>query len=150
MPQTVQQAISAARIILDEDAYRLIYLPPRGITAAAGVIAEVSEPFCALIVDQQEITLVLEQEAYEEYRHRLLDHRTESAIYRLITFDVILEPTLTGFMAAIAATLAERGIAILPFAAFSRDHLLVTEQDSALAMAALQSLQATMRQETRS
>lgn len=98
MPQTVQQAISAARIILDDDSYRLIYLPPRGITAAAGVIAEVSEPFCALIVDQQEITLVLEQEAYEEYRHRLLDHRAESAIYRLITFDVTLEPTLTGFM----------------------------------------------------
>jgi len=148
MSQTVQQAISAARIVLDDDAYRLVYLPPRGITAAAGIIAEVSEPFCALIVDQREITLVLKQEAYEEYRHRLLDHRAAGDVYRLITLDVVLEPALVGFIAAIASTLAQHGVTILPFAAFSRDHLLIREQDSTLAMAALQSLQDRMRQET--
>jgi hypothetical protein len=125
MAQTVEQALQQAKLYTDNTLYSLIHLPSNGIMAAAGVLAQVGEPFGALIADKDEVTLVIPSELVAEFSNRLRDRRVGEAEYRLITFDVVLEPTLTGFMARIAAALAEANVSILPFAAFSRDHLLV-------------------------
>ena len=69
------------------------------------------------------------------------DHRVAESSYRLITFDLELEPTLTGFIARVAEVLAAANVPILPFAAFSRDHLLVPSDRFDAAWAALQKLQ---------
>jgi hypothetical protein len=141
MPQTVEQALQAAQLYTDEIEYRLVHLPPRAIMVAAGVIAEIGEPFAALLVDKDEVTLVIPADAVEVYERRLREHRLSDTTYRLITFDLELEPTLTGFMARIAAALAAAQIPILPFAAFSRDHLLVPTAQFEAAWAALKTLQ---------
>lgn len=141
MPQTVEQALQAAQLYTDEIEYRLVHLPSRAIMAAAGVIAEIGEPFAALLVDKDEVTLVIPAEAVEVYERRLREHRLSEATYRLITFDLELEPTLTGFMARIAAAMAAAQIPILPFAAFSRDHLLVPSMQFDAAWATLKTLQ---------
>lgn len=141
MPQTVEQALQAAQLYTDEIEYRLVHLPSRAIMAAAGVIAEIGEPFAALLVDKDEVTLVIPADAVEVYERRLREHRLSDTTYRLITFDLELEPTLTGFMARIAAALAAAQIPILPFAAFSRDHLLVPATQFEEAWATLKTLQ---------
>ena len=141
MPQTVEQALQTAQLYTDEIEYRLIYLPPKAIMAAAGVIAEIGEPFAALLVDKDEVTLVIPAEAVKVYERRVRAHRLSDAVYRLITFDLELEPTLTGFMARIAAALAAAQIPILPFAAFNRDHLLVPNAQFDAAWATLKALQ---------
>lgn len=141
MPQTVEQALQAAQLYTDEIEYRLVHLPSRAIMAAAGVIAEIGEPFAALLVDKDEVTLVIPAEAVEVYERRLREHRLSDATYRLITFDLELEPTLIGFMALIAAALAAAQVPILPFAAFSRDHLLVPATQFEAAWATLKTLQ---------
>lgn len=137
----VLQALAQAKLYTDEVVYSLIHLPPNGILAAAGVLAEIGEPFGALIVDKDEVTLVIPADAVEEFARRLRDHRVGEFPYRLITFDLPLEPTLTGFMARIADALAAAGVPILPLAAFSRDHLLVPAEQFALAWETLQRLQ---------
>jgi hypothetical protein len=68
--------------------------------------------------------LVLPQEAWQEFAHRLPDHRMADA-YRLITFDLPLDPALIGFMALVSRILAEAGVSILALSAFERDHVLV-------------------------
>lgn len=141
MPQTVEQALQAAQLYTDEIEYRLVHLPPRAIMAAAGVIAEIGEPFTALLVDKDEVTLVIPADAIEVYERRFREHRLSDATYRLITFDLELEPTLTGFMARITAALAAAQIPILPFAAFSRDHLLVPRTQFEAALSTLKMLQ---------
>lgn len=141
MPQTVEQALQAAQLYTDEIEYRLLHLPSRAIMAAAGVIAEIGEPFAALLVDKDEVTLVIPADAVEVYERRLREHRLSDTTYRLITFDLELEPTLTGFMARIAAALAAIQVPILPFAAFSRDHLLVPATQFEAAWATLKTLQ---------
>ena len=125
MAQTVEQALQQAKLYTDDTLYSLIHLPPNGIMAAAGVLAQVGEPFGALIADKDEVTLVIPAEMVAEFSNRLREKRVGESDYRLITFDLELEPTLTGFMARIAAALAEANVPILPFAAFSRDHLLI-------------------------
>ena len=141
MPQTVEQVLQAAQLYTDNIEYRLIHLPPNAIMAAAGVIAEIGEPFAALLVDKDEVTLVIPAEAVEVFARRLREHHFGDSTYRLITFDLELEPTLTGFMARIATALASAKIPILPFAAFSRDHLLVPSAQFEAAWTTLKALQ---------
>jgi hypothetical protein len=141
MAQTVQQALSDATLYSDDQIYQFIQLPANGITLAAGIIAEASLPFSTIIVDKDEVTLMLPNEAYDEFQRRLKHATVSNITYRLITFDVILEPTLVGFMAHITEALAEANISVLPFSAYSRDHLFVADTDFNRAMSTLQSLQ---------
>lgn len=138
--QTVESVLAQGHFLLDEGIYRVIQLPARAIIAAAGVIAEVGQPFSLLMADAHEVTLILDDEAYEEYKGRLIGHTIESTSYRLITLDFPLEPTLTGLMARLAQALAEAGVPILPYAAFSRDHILVPAEKAQEALAALNRL----------
>ena len=142
MPQTVDQALKNAQLYTDQLEYSLVHLPPNAIMVAAGVIAEIGEPFGAMIVDKDEVTLVIPADAVADFSKRLREHRLSDTSYRLITFDIELEATLTGFMARISQALADAGIPILPFAAFSRDHLLVPSAHFDTAWSALKALQA--------
>src|SRR5579871_3245733 len=125
MAQTVEQALQQANLYTDNVLYSLVHLPPNGIMAAAGVLAEIGEPFATLIVDKDEVTLIIPAEAVADFAKRLRDHRVAESLYRLITFDLELEPMLTGFMARVSAALASANVPILAIGAFSRDHLLV-------------------------
>ncbi len=129
-------------LVSDDDTYRIIRLPANGITVAAGILAEVGEPFAALVVDKNEVTLILEAEALEEYQQRLRDHRVEAAHYRLITLDVVLESNVVGFFAHISSALAAANVPIFAFSAFSRDHLLVEAAHFERAMQALNNVKA--------
>lgn len=140
MPQTVEDALRAAKLYSDDQLYRLIRLPARGVVAAAGVLAEINEPFGAVILDKDEVTLVMPDDALPDFARRLHGHAASATAYRLITLDVELEPTLIGFMARIAAALAAQGVSILPFAAYSRDHLLVPAHQFDQAWTALHAL----------
>jgi hypothetical protein len=139
--QSVDDALRGATLYSDDTPYVLLSLPLAAITAAAGVVAEISEPFTALLVDKDEVTLVLTAREADEFSRRLPGAQRSAATYRLLTLDVALEPTLVGFMARVSAALAEANVPILPFAAYTRDHLLVPEDQFDRAKAALEQLQ---------
>jgi len=141
MSQTVQQALSEAKIYSDDLIYRFVQFPANAITVAAGIVAEASLPFTALIIDKDEVTLMLPNEVYEEFEKRFKFATINDIQYRLITFDVVLDPTLIGFMAHITHALADVDISVMPFAAYSRDHIFVAESDFDTAVTTLKSLQ---------
>jgi hypothetical protein len=141
MPQTAAEVLKQAVVYTDNQDYVLVKLPPKAITAAAGVVAQVSEPFCALLVDKDEVSLVIPQEAWEDFQSRLPGHVVNAQYYRLLTFDIELDFNVIGFMALISAALAEAGVSILPLAAYSRDHILVSAAQLDTALAALRELQ---------
>jgi len=143
MVQTIREVLAQAVLYSDDYRYRFIKLPANAIMAAAGVVAAAANPFTALIVDKDEVTLMLDESDYQDYQQRLIEHQVSAISYRLITFDVELEPTLVGFMAHISSALAQAKISILPYAAYSRDHLFVAEADFEKAMSILRQLQPT-------
>lgn len=140
MPQTVETALAEATLYSDKQDYALVKLPPAAITAAAGVVAEIGEPFCALLADKDEVSLLIPAQALADFANRLPGHTAEANAYRLITLDVVLEPDLTGFFARVSQALADAGVSILALSAFSRDHLFVPKVQFDAAFAALQSL----------
>ncbi len=139
--QTVEQVLSRTEFRTDETEYRLLSLPTNGVTLAAAIMAETGEPFSALVIDQDEVSLLLRQEVYEQYAPRLRLAMLSDQSYRLITFEEALEPELIGFLARVGAALAAAGIPILAFAAYSRDHIFVPAEQHSRAMAALNALQ---------
>ena len=140
MPQTLEEALQNAVLYSDDYIYRFVKLPVNAITAAAGVIAQAGNPFSALLLDKDEVTLMIEDEDFHEFKKRLLDHEVSDIGYRLITFDIELEPTLIGFMAQVSTTLASENISLMPFAAYSRDHIFVSEVDFDRAITILENL----------
>ncbi|MDZ4768768.1 MAG: ACT domain-containing protein [Chloroflexota bacterium] len=143
MTHTADSALKAALLETDETVYVVIHLAPNGIMAACGILAQIGEPFAALIVDRHEVTLIIPAEVVEDYHERLRDHRLSSSQYRLITFDVVLDYPVVGFMARIAAALAAAGVSIMPYGAFERDHLLVPVEQFETALHTLRILQAS-------
>lgn len=111
-------------------------------------------PFGCFMVDKDEITILVSSDVYQEYyctdsNGEGNDVRTGDGTpmfdngidYRLFTFDdVELDPSLVGFMAVITRVLAENDISVLPYAAYSTDHLLVAETDAKKAQKILKGL----------
>lgn len=127
----------------DDTDYILLKFPPTGITVAAGILAQIGDPFGTVIVDKDEVTLIIPVDVMDDFAKRLQDVEKSPDVYRLITFDIVLDFSVVGFMAGISRVLADANISILPLAAFSRDHLLVKKADFDKAWGILLGLKAT-------
>jgi hypothetical protein len=88
-----------------------------------------SAPFM-IFRDRWEVTLLLDETDFGTIRHQIREGKT-AGNYRLLSFDVELDFTVVGFLAEVARILAEAEISIVRLSAFSRDHLLVKQNDLA-------------------
>ena len=134
---SAQEALHNSTLFTDNVVYTLISLPPTAIWAGAGIIADLAEAFSVVIADKDEVTLVLPLDAWQDYEKRLPNARQQGE-FRLITFDIELDFDMIGFMALVAKILADAGVSILPFAAFTRDHVLVPTEKFQIAWDALE------------
>jgi hypothetical protein len=94
-----------------------------------------SAPFMFLR-DEHEVTLLLEETDWRTMRHAVRDARVESG-FRLLTFDVELDWNVVGFLAHVTEILAAAGISCGALSAFSRDHLLIKQDDLGTALRVL-------------
>jgi hypothetical protein len=80
--------------------------------------------------DKWEVTLLLDDIDFGTVRYAIRDAKIQGN-FRLLTFDVELDFSVVGFLAKIAGILAAANISIVALSAFSRDHILVNQQDLA-------------------
>ncbi len=137
---TSRDALRHAQLYTDDILYCLVHLPPGAITATAGVLAEIGTPFSTLIADKDEVTLLVPQDAWDDFAHRLPKHEVQAG-YRLITFDLVLDVNLVGFLALVSQILADAGVPLLALSAYQRDHILVQAGHFDAAWAALRQAQ---------
>ncbi len=86
--------------------------------------------------DKWEVTLLLDETDFEAMRVGLREAKIEKG-FRLLSFDVELDFSVVGFLAFVSQKLAEAGISIVALSAFSRDHLLVKQEDLGKALKVL-------------
>ncbi len=89
-----------------------------------------------LLRDAHEVTLLLEDTDWRAMRHAARDARTEGG-FRLVTLDIELQWDVVGYLARVTEILAAAGLSVGALSAFSRDHLLVKQDDLARALRAL-------------
>jgi hypothetical protein len=78
--------------------------------------------------DTREVTLVIEDADWQRIRHAARDARVETG-YRLVTLDIELPWSTVGYFARVTEVLAAAGISLGALSAFSRDHLLIKQDD---------------------
>jgi len=93
-------------------------------------VPEFSDKFFAIIKDDKEVTVVAKE-------GMTLESTSEERFFRLITFDVVLPFSLTGFLSHVCTLLACEEIPVLAFSAYSTDHILVNEKNLDKAVEAL-------------
>lgn len=107
-------------IALSHENYRRLLenpeLSPRG-----------TAPFM-LFADKYETTMLLDSVDWQTMRHSARDAKIESN-FRLLTFTIELDWSVVGFFAFVAKILADAGIPVGAISAFSRDHLLIKQDD---------------------
>jgi uncharacterized protein len=89
-----------------------------------------------LLRDPFEVTLLLEEDDWRAMRHAARDARVEAG-FRLVTLDVELSWNVVGFLAHVTAILAGEGVAVGALSAFTRDHLLIKQDDLGRALRVL-------------
>jgi hypothetical protein len=87
-----------------------------------------AESIFMLLRDPFEVTLLLQEEDWRAMRHAARDAKFEGG-FRLLTLDIELAWNVVGFLARVTEILAGAGIAVGALSAFSRDHLLIKQDD---------------------
>ena len=95
-----------------------------------------AESVFMLLRDGREVTLLCEEEDWRAMRHAARDARVEAG-FRLVTLDVELGWDVVGFLAHVTRILADASVPVGALSAFSRDHLLIKQDDLGKALRAL-------------
>lgn len=115
-------------VSLSREAWNKLLLEPQ-------LSPRMSVPFM-IFMDGHEVTLMLDETDLSNMRRGFIDAKIEEDL-RLLTFSTVMDLSVVGFMAEVSRILADAGISILPIASFSRDSVLVKQDDLAMAMRAL-------------
>lgn len=110
-----------------EDYRRLLENPelsPRG-----------TAPFM-LLQDKYEVTMLLDQSDWQTMKHAARNARVEGG-FRFVTLNLELEWNIIGYYALVTKILADAEIAVGAVSAFSRDHLLIKQDDLPTALQVL-------------
>lgn len=94
-----------------------------------------ADPFM-VFKDGWEVTMLLNDEDFAKMRQGLAGAKVQTAM-RLLTIDLPMGFEEVGVIAELSAAMAASGIPLLALSAFTRDHLLVKQDDLPRALAAL-------------
>lgn len=89
-----------------------------------------------LLRDTHETTILVEEEDWLAMRHAARDARVDTG-FRLVTLDIELPWNVIGFLARVTEILAAAGVSVGALSAFSRDHLLIKQDQLGAALLAL-------------
>ena len=96
-------------------------------------------PFTSYTITLDEVSLIIRSSDWVKVRGSFPKHWEEGP-YSLITFDLVLDLSIVGFMSAVSTALAESGVSIYPLSTYLKDHILVKKDDSGKAIRVLKSL----------
>jgi hypothetical protein len=86
--------------------------------------------------DSREVTLLLEESDFLRIRHLVREAKIERG-FRLVTLDIELPWNVVGYLARVTEILAASGISVGALSSFSRDHLLIKQDDLGRALRVL-------------
>lgn len=110
---------------LDEDRWNKVLSNPK-------LSPSMASPFM-ILKDRWEVTLLLDERDFARIRDEVAGAPSRGNL-RLVTFDVVLDFGVVGFLAAVSELLASAGIPMLTLSAFGRDHLLIDQTHLAAAL----------------
>ncbi len=139
MQTAIKNLWRQTKLRLWPEQYWLISLAPAQLSLAAQTLAHASDSFAALVLERDEVSLTLPERAWQTCSAQFAN-ATVAGPYRVLTFDLNIELSVSGYLLPAAARLAEAGVSIVPQCAFQKDHLLLKAEDTDRAVVVLQQL----------
>lgn len=136
--ESVKRLLAETRIVVHPDDYAVVSIPRSEEAEVRRLLCSL-EPFSSVTFDTAEVSVVLRVEDWRRLKRHFIGC-VEEGPYRLITFDIVLDLSVVGFLAAVSERLAEAGISIYALSTFLRDHILVRKEDADRATETLQRL----------
>lgn len=138
MRGSVRELLARTRIVVHPDDYIVVSIPRSDEAEARRLLCGL-EPFSSVTFDEAEVSAVLRAEDWRRLKDSF-SGSVEEGPYRLFTFDIVLDLSVVGYLAAVSERLAEEGISIYALSTFLRDHILVKGEDADRAAEALRRL----------
>jgi hypothetical protein len=123
--------LASTELLVDTENYMLVSVSREEEPMVREILGKTGA-FSSITFDYAEVSLVLKAEEWEGLKRGFREYREEGP-YRLITFDIVLDLSIVGFLAEVSARLAEAGVSIYALSTFLRDHILVKGEDAEVA-----------------
>ena len=121
------------KLIIHPDDYVVVSVPSAQSVEARRLSFR---PFSSVTYDHGEVSLVVRASEWALYESRFWEAKVEGP-YTLITFDIVLDLALVGYLSVVSSLLAENGVSIYTLSTYMRDHILVKKLDAEKAVEAL-------------
>jgi hypothetical protein len=137
LPEPMRRILSETVVKEHADDYRVVSI--KLDEAKARSLLRDLQPFSSVTYDNNEVSVVLRASDWERLKGEFSGF-DEAGPYKLLTFDIVLDLSIVGFLSVVSAVLAEEGVSIYAISTYLRDHILVRKEDSPRAVAALRKL----------
>lgn len=121
-----------------EDDYSIVLIDLREEETAKNLLIGL-KPFSSITFTRDEASVVLRTNDWKILKKSFLYYREETP-YRLITFDIVLDLSIVGFLSVVSSVLAENNISIYSISTYLKDHILVKKTDIHKAIVVLQKI----------
>ncbi len=136
--ENIRKLLAKTEVFLHPDAFTIVSIDRMHEEKARRLLQDL-KAFSSITFDLAEVSLVVKAGEWAGLREGFDDYEEEGP-YRLITFDIVLDLSIVGFLATVSDRLAEEGISIYALSTFLRDHILIRSEDAERAFEALQGL----------
>lgn len=136
LSESIKELFAETRIFEHPDDYVIVSIDRLEEAEARGLLKDVS-PFSSVTFDREEVSAVVKSDEWDTLKGGFSSAK-EAGPYRLITFDIVLDLSIVGFLSAVSALLAREGISIYALSTYLRDHILIKKEDAERAVEALQ------------
>ena len=134
----VKDILSRTELQLDKDEYVIVSLSLDHEEKARQTLNGLA-PFSSVTYDYKEVSIVAKTTEWNKVSNTFNEYEIAGP-YKLITFNIVLDLSIVGFMATISKKLAEAGISIYAISTYLRDHILVKSEDTEKAVSVLENL----------
>lgn len=126
MTSKVKKLVAKTNLIVLPEEYSIVSIPVEQKETVRDVMGEL-DVFCSVTFERDEITLIIPEEVWSGIKKRFSGFSRESG-YKIITFDIPLEWTVTGYLAQFTSVLAENDISIGVISTYLKDHIIVKSE----------------------
>jgi len=130
--ENLKKLLSKTKLLLHPDDYFIVSIDANDESKARLILNSLN-PFSSITFDKSEISLVIKSKEWNNLKKRFSRYKEEGP-YSLITFDIVLDLSIVGFLSVISERLAENGISIFAISTYLKDHILVKSEDVSKAL----------------
>lgn len=133
----MRRVFASSKLRVHPDDYVIASLDPA--QRAEALVFCVLKPFTSVTWCGDEVSVVARWSDWEKKGVGFSEAKVEGP-YTLITFDIVLDLDLVGYLSVVSAALAEAGVSIYALSSYLRDHILVRKEDADQAVAVVEAL----------